>query len=93
MKEERDHEYARPDREYHGNASQAKSISLAESEAREDELRNRLRQQLKATEKLCHFLDDADDAAAQLRSSARWQIANPVAALKANFLPRSPERC
>ena len=65
-----------------------KSVSLAESEAQGDELQKRLRQQLKATEKLCRFLDDADHAAARLRSSARWQIANPVAALKAKLSPR-----
>ena len=65
----------------------ARSISLAESEARGDELRNRLRQQLKATKRLCRLLDEADDAAARLRSSARWQIANPVAALKAKLSP------
>src|SRR4029434_3256349 len=35
---------------------------------------------------LCQFLDDAADAAARLRSSARWQLANPVAALKAKLL-------
>ena len=33
----------------------AKSVSLAESEARGDELKNRLRQQLKATQKLSVF--------------------------------------
>ncbi len=65
-----------------------KSISLAESEAREDELRKRLRLQLKAAERLCRFLDETDDAAARLRSSGRWQIANPVAALKAKLSPR-----
>jgi GT2 family glycosyltransferase/glycosyltransferase involved in cell wall biosynthesis len=64
-----------------------KSLSLAESETREDELRKRLRLQLKATERLCRFLDETDHAAAQLRSSARWQIANPVAALKAKLSP------
>jgi O-antigen biosynthesis protein len=64
-----------------------KSISLSESEAQGEELRNRLRKQLKATEKLCQFLDETDQAAAQLRSSARWQIANPVAALKAKLSP------
>ncbi|HEU5239881.1 MAG TPA: glycosyltransferase, partial [Pyrinomonadaceae bacterium] len=31
-------------------------------------------------------MDDAGDAAARLRSSARWQLANPVAALKAKLL-------
>jgi GT2 family glycosyltransferase/glycosyltransferase involved in cell wall biosynthesis len=63
-----------------------KSISLAESEAQGEELRKRLCQQLKAAKKLCQFLDDAADAAARLRSSARWQLANPVAALKAKLL-------
>jgi len=65
-----------------------KSISLAESEAREDELRKHLRLQLKTAEKLCGFLDEVRDAATRLRSSARWQIANPVAALKAKLSPR-----
>jgi GT2 family glycosyltransferase/glycosyltransferase involved in cell wall biosynthesis len=65
----------------------AKSISLAESEARGDDLRKRLRQQLQATRKLSRLLDEADDAAARLRASVRWQIANPVAALKAKLSP------
>jgi O-antigen biosynthesis protein len=65
-----------------------KSISLSESEAREDELRTRLRLQLKAAERLCRFLDETDDAATRLRSSGRWQIANPVAALKARLSPQ-----
>jgi len=63
----------------------ARSISLAESEARGEDLRNRLRQQLKATKRLSRLLDEADDAAVRLRSSARWQIANPIAALKAKL--------
>ncbi len=64
-----------------------KSLSLAESETREDELRKRLRLQLKATERLCRLLEETDHAAAQLRSSARWQIANPIAAFKAKLSP------
>src|SRR6266478_7763106 len=60
----------------------------AEIEAREDELRNRLRKQLQAAERLCRFLDEADHAAARLRSSARWQMTNPVAALRAKLSPR-----
>ena len=64
-----------------------KSISLAESEARGEKLRIRLRKQLQAAKKLCQLLEEADRAAAQLRSSARWQIANPVAALKAKLSP------
>ena len=65
-----------------------KSVSLAESEARGEALRNRLRQQLKATQRLSRLLDEADQAAARLRSSARWQIANPVATLKSKLSPR-----
>ncbi|HEY5992662.1 MAG TPA: hypothetical protein VIU10_08790, partial [Candidatus Udaeobacter sp.] len=67
----------------------AKSISLAESEAQVEELRDRLRKQLQAAKRLCRLLDDAGNAAAQLRSSTRWQMANPIAALKAKL---SPER-
>ena len=70
-----------------------KSLSLAKSETREDEMRKRLRQQLKATEKLCRLLDETDHAAAQLRSSARWQIANPIAALKAKLSPAQSRGC
>ncbi len=65
-----------------------KSISLAESEAREDELRKRLRLQLKAAEKLCGFMGEVNHAAERLRSSARWQLANPTAALKAKLSGR-----
>jgi GT2 family glycosyltransferase/glycosyltransferase involved in cell wall biosynthesis len=65
-----------------------KSISLAASQAREEELRKRLRLQMKAAEKLCGFLDDVDNAAGRLVSSGRWQIANPFAALKAKLSPR-----
>jgi GT2 family glycosyltransferase/glycosyltransferase involved in cell wall biosynthesis len=64
-----------------------RSVSLAESEARGEDLRNRLRQQLKATQRLSRLLDEAAQAAARLRSSARWQIANPAAALKAKLSP------
>ena len=64
-----------------------KSVGLAESEHRETELRKRLRLQLKAAEKLCDLLDDVGEAAARLRSSSRWQIANPVAAIKAKLSP------
>src|SRR5438309_6580656 len=65
----------------------ARSISLAEKESRAQDLQNRLRKQLQATKRLSRILDDASNAAAQLRSSLRWQIANPVAALKAKISP------
>src|SRR4030095_12061509 len=58
---------------------------LAKREAQRDELQLRLRQQLQATKRLCRLLDDVGGAAARLRSSLRWQIANPVAALKAKL--------
>src|SRR6266545_4084907 len=64
------------------------SIALAESEAQGEDLRKRLRKQLQATKKLSKLLEDADQAAARLRSSGRWQLANPVAALKAKLSPR-----
>jgi GT2 family glycosyltransferase/glycosyltransferase involved in cell wall biosynthesis len=65
-----------------------RSISLAESEARAQELQNRLRKQLQATKRLSRILDDAGNAAVRLRSSLRWRIANPVAALKAKAAPK-----
>jgi O-antigen biosynthesis protein len=65
-----------------------KSITLAEAEARSEELQKRLRLQLKATERLCRFLDDTDEVAARLPSSGRWQMANPLATLKAKLAPR-----
>ncbi len=65
----------------------ARSIDLAESETRAHELQNRLRRQLQATKRLSRILDDASNAAVRLRSSFRWQIANPVAALKARISP------
>ena len=69
-----------------------KCVSLAESEAQAGELRKRLRLQLKTAERLCRFLDEIRHAAAQLRSSARWQIANPVATVKAKLFPsQSPK--
>jgi O-antigen biosynthesis protein len=61
---------------------------LAESEAQVEELRNRLGKELQAVKKLCRLLDDTGNAAAQLRCSTRWQMANPIAALKAKFSPQ-----
>jgi GT2 family glycosyltransferase/glycosyltransferase involved in cell wall biosynthesis len=64
-----------------------RSISLAESETRAQEMQNRLRRQLQATKRLIRILDDTSNASTRLRSSMRWQIANPVAALKAKLSP------
>ncbi|HZR64404.1 MAG TPA: glycosyltransferase, partial [Terriglobales bacterium] len=64
-----------------------RSVSLAENEARGEDLRNRLRQQLKATQKLSRLFDEVSQSADRLRSSARWQVANPLATLKAKLSP------
>jgi GT2 family glycosyltransferase/glycosyltransferase involved in cell wall biosynthesis len=66
----------------------SRSISLAESESRSQELQNRLRRQLQATKRLSRILDDASNAAVRLRSSLRWQVGNPIAALKAKLSPK-----
>ena len=70
----------------------ARSISLAESEARGEDLRNRLKRQLQATRRLSRILDDAANAAVKLRSSLRWQIANPMAAIKAKIAPQKTKK-
>src|SRR6266853_3914479 len=62
-----------------------KSVSLAEHERHVVELTDRLRKQLWDTRRLSHLLDDAEKAAARLRSSRRWKLANPVTALKAKL--------
>ena len=69
-----------------------RSISLAESEAEATELRNRLRKQLQATKRLSRILDDASNAANRLRLSLRWQIANPMAAVKAKLAPEKTKK-
>jgi GT2 family glycosyltransferase/glycosyltransferase involved in cell wall biosynthesis len=66
-----------------------RSVSLAESDARSDQLMASLRRQLQAAKKLTRLLDDLEVAAQRLRSSRRWQIANPVAALKEMISPGS----
>ena len=65
----------------------SRSVSLAESESRSQELQSRLRRQLQATKRLSRILDDASNAAIRLRSSLRWQVGNPIAALKAKLSP------
>jgi GT2 family glycosyltransferase len=70
----------------------ARSISLAESETRAQELQNRLRKQLQATKRLSRILDDASNAANRLRSSLRWRIANPMAVVKAKLAPEKTKK-
>jgi GT2 family glycosyltransferase len=62
-----------------------RSINLAEDEKYITELTDRLRKQLHSTRRLSRLLDDADDAARKLRTSRRWQLANPGATLKAKL--------
>jgi GT2 family glycosyltransferase/glycosyltransferase involved in cell wall biosynthesis len=68
-----------------GQLLQDKSISLAENERRVIELRDRLRKELWNVRKLSRLLDDAENAAARLRSSRRWNLANPLTAIKAKL--------
>ena len=62
-----------------------KSVSLAEHERHVIELRDRLRKELRNVRKLSRLLDDAEQAAARLRSSRRWKLANPFAAVGAKL--------
>src|SRR5438876_2768776 len=64
-----------------------KSVSLAEQEQRVIELTDRLRKQLWSVRKLSRLLDDAEKAAARLRSSRRWKLANPMTAIEAKLFP------
>ncbi|MFL6554177.1 MAG: glycosyltransferase [Chthoniobacterales bacterium] len=65
-----------------------RSVNLAEDEKYIADLTDRLRKQLHNTRRLSRLLDDADDAACKLRSSRRWQLANPGATLKAKLAHR-----
>jgi GT2 family glycosyltransferase/glycosyltransferase involved in cell wall biosynthesis len=63
----------------------SRSVSLAEHGRHIIELTDRLRKQLWDTRRLSHLLDDAENAAARLRSSRRWKLANPVAVIRAKL--------
>jgi GT2 family glycosyltransferase len=65
-----------------------RSVNLAEDEKYIAELTDRLRKQLHNTRRLSRLLEDAEDAAWKLRTSRRWQLANPGAALKAKLAHR-----
>ncbi len=51
------------------------------------ELTDRLRKQLWDTSRLSRLLDDTENAAARLRSSRRWKLANPGTAIQAKLFP------
>jgi GT2 family glycosyltransferase/glycosyltransferase involved in cell wall biosynthesis len=80
--------------DYAAQRDQAKEKLIAQLERqsrdRVDQLTADLNRQLWATKKLARLLDDVEDAARRLRSSRRWRIANPFAALKA-ILRNKPE--
>jgi GT2 family glycosyltransferase/glycosyltransferase involved in cell wall biosynthesis len=65
----------------------SRSVSLAEHERCIIDLTDRLRRQLWDTRRLSRLLDDAENAAARLRSSRRWKLANPGAAIQAKLFP------
>jgi len=62
-----------------------RSVNLAEDERYIARLGDRLRKQLWNTRRLARLLDDTEKAAVRLRTSRRWKLANPGAALKATF--------
>jgi hypothetical protein len=59
----------------------------AENQRTVTELRKRLREQLWDARKLLHLLDEVENAAARLRSSRRWKLANPGRAIQAKLFP------
>lgn len=65
-----------------------RSVNLAEDEKYIGELTDRLRKQLHNTRRLSRLLNDTDEAARKLRTSFRWQLANPGATLKAKLARR-----
>jgi GT2 family glycosyltransferase len=66
-----------------------RNVNLAEDEKYIAELTDRLRKQLHNTRRLSRLLDDAEAAARKLRTSRRWQLANPGATLKAKLVHRN----
>ncbi len=66
-------------------ALQDKSVSLAEREQLVVQVTERLRKQLWDTRKLVHLLDDTQKAASRLRTSRRWKLANPIAAIRSKL--------
>jgi GT2 family glycosyltransferase/glycosyltransferase involved in cell wall biosynthesis len=69
------------------NLLHRRSVSLAEHERCIIDLTDRLRKQLWDTRRLSHLLDDVDNAAARLRSSRRWKLANPGSTIQAKLFP------
>ena len=79
-------EQADRERSYHADL-QTLQLELQRLQAHVTKLTNKLREQLWNTRKLLHLLDEVESAAAHLRSSRRWKLANPVTAIKAKLFP------
>jgi hypothetical protein len=60
-------------------------IEIEQLRDRITEETNRLRKQLWDTRRLSHLLDDVENAAARLRSSRRWKLANPGITIRAKI--------
>src|SRR5438132_2740927 len=79
-------EHARQEAEY-----QAELRMLQGARPRQErtivELTDRLRKQLWDARKLSRWLDEPETAAARLRSSRRWKLANPGTAIQARVFP------
>jgi GT2 family glycosyltransferase/glycosyltransferase involved in cell wall biosynthesis len=68
---------------------QKSSLRLTDFESRNAVLTERLRKQLLELKRLLRLLDQIDEAALLLRSSRRWKLANPFAALLAAMSGKS----
>ena len=79
-------EQAEREKSYHADL-QRSQLELQRLQAHVTKLTNKLREQLWNTRKLLHLLDEVESAAARLRSSRRWKLANPVTAIKAKLFP------
>jgi hypothetical protein len=71
-----------------GERERSYIAELQRLQAHVAKLTNKLREQLWNTKKLLHLLDEVESAAARLRSSRRWKLANPVTAIKAKLFPK-----
>ncbi len=58
-------------------------VQLAHKENRVEQVTSELRRQLLSVKKLTWFIKETEKAAVRLRTSRRWRIANPFAALRA----------
>jgi hypothetical protein len=79
-------EHAQEQASYHAQLQRVE-VERQRHERSIAELTDRLRRQLWDTRRLSRLLDDAENAAARLRSSRRWKLANPGTAIQAKLFP------